>query len=408
MKPFILSVLLAYSLQPTAYCLTDAWGVDVQQHTAVQRTYKQGETWSLQISLRDGLKPLNLTGATARWYWYTNAVDNVWWTNSASVSSPLIGQVTAAWTPAMDVGAPVYYYWLGVWPSGSTSPLWRATGTIRMLASPGFRPNAQPVPVRTLDFSAITVTNAPWVASSDWAAGSNALASAVQAHAQRTDNPHGVTPQQIGAATPSTVTTVVASAIAALPPPSTDALRLTNAGATRWIDSAGDIWQVSTTVSTTFVALAWSMQGVTAFGVPCPVTNFGQLPFMLPDWQLNPFWQLHADLGDLWNQMAITLTYDNGTGNTGMWSSMGGSEWPLTLVGDLSGNLEGTVTVTPQYSYASTTTTNRVGRLAQTNEIPVMPTNYVAGFALTIPNTNAVYQLTVDSNRVLTVWEVLP
>lgn len=110
MKPFvlyILSVLFAIAMQ--AAVLPDSWSVDINQHTAVQRTYKQGETWSMQITLRNGLKPLDLTGATARFCWYSNATDNVWWTNTAAaVSAPALGLVTVPWTPAMDVGAPAY------------------------------------------------------------------------------------------------------------------------------------------------------------------------------------------------------------------------------------------------------------------------------------------------------------
>lgn len=163
----------------TASALTDAWTVDVRQHGAVQRTYKQGETHDLTVTLRDGLKPLDLTGATAHFYWYTNATDNLWWTNAAAVSPS--GLVTASWTPAMDTGAASYNWWIGIWQAGATSPLWRVTGTIRMLPSPGFEPNALLPPVRTLDFASITLTNAPWVTAADWQSGSNSLAAAVQA-----------------------------------------------------------------------------------------------------------------------------------------------------------------------------------------------------------------------------------
>lgn len=176
-------LLLAFSLlhPPSSFGLTDAWSVNINDHTAVQRTYKRGESIDMRITLRDGLKPLDLTGATARWYWYTNAVDNLWWTNAASIQTPTSGLVSAPWTPAMDTGADLYPYWVGLWMPGSTSPLWRVTGTIRLLGSPGLNPNSQPVPVRTLDFAAITLTNAPWVTADDWASGSNSLAAALQA-----------------------------------------------------------------------------------------------------------------------------------------------------------------------------------------------------------------------------------
>ena len=199
--------LTAFSL--TAYSLTDAWSVDATQHTAVQRTYKQGETWPMEITVREGLKPLTLTGATARFLWYTNATDNVWWTNSVAVTGSVLH---ATWTPSMDVGASSYNWWIGVWMPGSTSPLWRVTGTIRMLTSPGFKPNEQTPPVRTLDFASIAITNAPWVSSDDWRSGSNALARAVQDAV----SPLASTQQLASAVAPLATTQQLASAVAPL------------------------------------------------------------------------------------------------------------------------------------------------------------------------------------------------
>ena len=185
MLRFLLPITCYLLLIDSSHALTDSWGVDVNQHTAVQRTYKQGETWELRVALRDGLNPLNLTGATARFFWYTNATDNVWWTNSAAITTPALGLVSVPWTPAMDTGASAYAYWIGIWMSGSTSPLWRVTGTIRLLPSPGFTPNALLPPVRTLDFSAIIITNAQWATAADLNSASNALASRCKAPSLR-------------------------------------------------------------------------------------------------------------------------------------------------------------------------------------------------------------------------------
>jgi len=52
--------------------------------------------------------------------------------------------------------------------------------------------------------------------------------------------------------------------------------------------------------------------------------------------------------------------------------------------------------------------TSKWAEVANKADVTAFPTNYIAGFALPIPGTNVVYQLSVDSNRVLTVWEVLP
>jgi hypothetical protein len=164
-----------------AYALTDAWDVNVRENMAVQRTYKQGEAWDIAVNLRDGLKPLDTSNATALFLWYTNASGNVWWTNAAAVSA---STVSFRWTPAMDCGAAVYPWWCGLWLPGSTSPLWRVSGTFRILPSPGFAPNTIQPPVQSIDFARIAVTNAPWLDAADAASLSNALAAALQSEAQ--------------------------------------------------------------------------------------------------------------------------------------------------------------------------------------------------------------------------------
>ncbi len=254
---------LSFTVCLRAAILTDAWSLNINDHTSVQRTYKQGESIDMRIILRNGLAPLDLTGATARFYWFTNTTANVWWTNSVTISAPKAGLVQSTWTPAMDTGAPMYYYWIGVWQAGSTSPLWRVTGNIRMLPSPGFTPNALPMPVRTLDFSATAVTNAPWVTSADWASGSNALSSAINDLSTNTDARIESVRISTGSIA-SGMTNVMAQAesnrvaIAAIPPPSTDALRLVNSNATQWIDSTGGVWAVTQRIAENKLLLDFS------------------------------------------------------------------------------------------------------------------------------------------------------
>ncbi len=82
--------LTCFLLLASASCaLTDSWDVDVRKHGAVERVYKQGESIDALVTLRSGFAPLDLTGARAVFYWYTNTVQNIWWTNSASVVSNL-------------------------------------------------------------------------------------------------------------------------------------------------------------------------------------------------------------------------------------------------------------------------------------------------------------------------------
>lgn len=223
-------ILLTLSLTVSALALPDPWSVNVNDHAAVQRTYKQGESWTMQVSVRDGLKPLDLTGATAKFYWYTNTVQNIWWTNSAAIPAPKAGLVTAQWTPAMDIGAASYAYWIGLWMPGATSPLWRVTGTIRMLSSPGFKPNEQQPPVRTLDFAAITITNAPWVTSADFS-------SALQSIETNTS-------ARISAAMDSLSTNRT--------------VKLYSPEGTQWIDGTGGVWRVTTVTNTSEVIFTFA------------------------------------------------------------------------------------------------------------------------------------------------------
>jgi hypothetical protein len=179
--PLLYALLCAHWVGAlSALALTDSWTVDLQQNTAVQRTYKRGESWDMTITLREGREPCTVftNGSAAVFYWYSNSTDNAWWTNSAAVSAS--GVVTAAWTPAMDSGAAVHPYWVGLWTPGATTPVWRVNGTIRLLGSPGANPPALPMPAQVLDFSRIAVTNAPYLSLTAWQAGSNALANAIQ------------------------------------------------------------------------------------------------------------------------------------------------------------------------------------------------------------------------------------
>jgi hypothetical protein len=284
MKPFVLFVLSVLCV-PLCDALTDSWSVDVQQHASVQRTYKRGEPIDMRITLRDGLKPLDLSGASARWYWYTNAVDNLWWTNSVTISAPEAGLVQATWTPAMDTGAAMYYYWIGVWQAGSASPLWRVTGNIRMLPSPGVMPNALPMPIRTLDFAAIAATNAPWVTSADFA-------SALQ------------TSEDNMTARLSTNRTV----------------KLYSPDGTQWIDGTGGVWRISATATNhTFTTSI-----VDAVSFKSDLTTFTS--------------KSYVDASDESNRLAIAVLSTNRVTQlhgTNQWIDGNGAVWKLRTTTNL-------------------------------------------------------------------------
>ncbi len=246
-------MLCMTALTLNAAVMTDSWSADVRKHSAVDRVYKQGEAIDMRVTVQDGFSAYDLTGARAVFYWFTNSVGNVWWTNSVSIATPKPGVLSVRWTPAMDVGALAYPYWIGIWPSGSTSPVWRLTGTIKLLPSPGFVPNSLLPPVRMLDFAAVTVTNSPWLKLSDWQNGSNALAGAVQTLS--TNVSAQIALATGGLARASSVTSIsqaVVSVQASLGVMSsqTESNRLAIAAASTysgpgWIDPTGGVWNVS-------------------------------------------------------------------------------------------------------------------------------------------------------------------
>jgi len=119
----------------------------------------QGETATFEPTFR--VNGRTVTNATIEAVWYqTNGMDQAWW--------KLDGNTFA---PSNDVGAASYRFFVEASILQSNNPnnsnnqtiSYRANGTLRMLPSPGFTPNAIEPPVRTLDFAAIEVANAPWL-----------------------------------------------------------------------------------------------------------------------------------------------------------------------------------------------------------------------------------------------------
>lgn len=97
------------------------------------------------------------TPASATFHWQTNGMGRLWWETPAECAS---NAVSVLWTPAMDSGAPVHRAFFRIaQPEG---PDYSAFATLAMLDSPGFVPNALPMPVQILDFAAVQPTNAPW------------------------------------------------------------------------------------------------------------------------------------------------------------------------------------------------------------------------------------------------------
>lgn len=112
----------------------------------VFRVY-QGETVTFEPTFRVNGKTVDLDIEGV--YIQTNGMAESWWKLDGNT-----------FTPTNDVGAASYRFFIQA--AGEGGKNYRANGTLRMLPSPGFVPNALPLPIHTLDFSQVEVKNAPW------------------------------------------------------------------------------------------------------------------------------------------------------------------------------------------------------------------------------------------------------
>ena len=369
-KAFVILLLSACGLQPTAFSQsvirTLAWELNTARPARQEWQLVRGETVDLECRYLSGASAMDVRGAAVVLHCRTNGMAEGYSFQvtgrvgrAASTNLASVGWTTVRVRPDLDLPHNVKAVTFTLETTLDSARNLVASGSLSLSGDPtGASPASTPLYQYDAAGSAQAVSNA--LAASVQLA----LTSSVPSQISAATGPLATTQQVSAAVAPLATTQQLASAIAAIPPPSTDARRLVNSGSTRWVDASGDTWEAVTTVTTSLVAWAWDMQGASAFGATPPVPFFQQLPFMLPDWQLGPLWTLHADPANAGEQLAFTLTYDNGSGNVGMWSYMSSGYWPMTLVGDVSGNMEGVVTVSPVYSYTSHTATNRVATYA--------------------------------------------
>ena len=142
----IVTMLLAAALSGLAEPLQ--WVCEWPKAKAQQFELYQGEIATFEPTFRiNGGAPTNLPVVTV-WY-QTNGMDRAWWHTDGAV-----------FHPTNDVGAATYRFFVDA--AGDGGKLYRANGTLRMLPSPGFVPNAITPPVAALDFDSIDVSNAPY------------------------------------------------------------------------------------------------------------------------------------------------------------------------------------------------------------------------------------------------------
>ena len=155
--------LLTAALLPAQTARPYAWDAHTHPPQTARIQAWRGDT--LPLAPRWGA---DTNGWTFTAYWQASGMGDAWWSKPSSDS----GGVHAAtgdpflWTPDMDTGARAYRLFIQARaPGGALS--YSANAEITMLESPGATPNALPLPVQTLDFSAVTVLNPPWITAAD-------------------------------------------------------------------------------------------------------------------------------------------------------------------------------------------------------------------------------------------------
>lgn len=93
-----------------------------------------GETVRLTHRLTLAGAPLDLSGASARFYWRTEEMAD-WWSTDATLEAD---SVWCDFTPEMDPGTEAIWYFFGITQENAIA--YRANGSLTLLDSPGFTP----------------------------------------------------------------------------------------------------------------------------------------------------------------------------------------------------------------------------------------------------------------------------
>ena len=154
LKYMMAAAVLQAACMAVADMIPGDWRVDVGKRSVFRKEIYQGESVRLEATFfRDG-KEFTPDFAAPMLYWQTNGMGRSYFSAPAVVSS---NAVCAVWDGSKDCGARYYHGFIG-----ETGVTYRAEFEFKMVPSPGFRPNALPLPVEKLDFAAVAITNAPY------------------------------------------------------------------------------------------------------------------------------------------------------------------------------------------------------------------------------------------------------
>ena len=162
MRKTIITIITIPQLQfvtPTLFAAVPlSWTVETTRAQPATFEAYQGETLSFEAALKSHGKPLEAP-LDYSFFWQTNGMGSTYWEAPCPIDHqlPATNLLRATWHPSMDVGAKVYNCFIG-----SPSNIYHAAFQLRLRPSPGWTPNALPLPVPVIDFAKVRVLNPPW------------------------------------------------------------------------------------------------------------------------------------------------------------------------------------------------------------------------------------------------------
>ncbi len=251
-----LLALNCLALAATAAPLELRWRAEASNPQPYAATIYQGETITLAATLTAYNAPIELAdGSTCTLYYQTNGMAATWWEASGTIADSTL---RATWTPAQDIGAPLYTFFLAATTPGGR--LYRAHGILSMRASPGFTPAVLPPPDVYPDFAGALWPYLAPLSAAAWGPRLDLIEQRTNAwdSAYSWGNHVGLylalPDWRTWLATNALATTTyVDQAISAIPPPLTD--RIINER--QMLDADLDVWDVRDVGDTNVLILAY-------------------------------------------------------------------------------------------------------------------------------------------------------
>ncbi len=181
MVKFELTAFVTLATLSSAIATPLKWTCDWPEARSQTFSLYQGETATFEPTFR--VNGQLVTNAEIVAVWYTTNFVGAAGTGNGERGTGWWRLDNATFAPSNDVGAAAYRFFVEArihepfnlsTSQPFNSKLYRANGALRMLPSPGFTPNVLELPRASLDFAAVSCSNAPWPA--EIAAATNALA----------------------------------------------------------------------------------------------------------------------------------------------------------------------------------------------------------------------------------------